>query len=161
MVKVFGGNNLPIQPNMEEQSIGQRIRFLMTGLNLKVSTFARALEVSETNIRNYLERGTKPSSDVLEKLANTFEQVNIVWVVTGKGDPFLPGASESTTSATTIEGKKNKGIQNTGNGNNTINNISLDSCKRDLASAHEKITLLTSQLADKERIIQLLERSGK
>ena len=88
-----------------------------------------------------------------------FGSINPIWLLTGQGEPFL-NANEPSVSTTTIEGKKNKGIQSTGNGTNTINNITLDDCKKDLATAHKEIALLTSQLADKERIIQLLERSA-
>ena len=63
---------------------------------MKAGPFSRALGLSETTIRNYTDRNSKPSSDVLEKIYSTFKQVNLVWLVTGEGDPLLPGAQIPT-----------------------------------------------------------------
>ena len=52
--------------------------------------------------------------------------------------------------------KGNQGIIQANTGS-TVNNI--DDCRRDLAVAQKENELLRSQLADKERIIQLLEKS--
>lgn len=156
---------------MSETTINQRLNFLLKELGMKAGAFARALELSETTIRNYVDRTAKPSSEVLEKIVTTFKQVNLVWLVTGQGTHFLTDESESgntqtgnfnqagTSNIQKVKGNKNNVQTNNGDHATITNNVKLDDCKRDLATAQKEIALLTSQLADKERIIQLLEKS--
>ena len=61
----------------------------MDALNLKVRTVAHDLDVSETNIRNYLTRDSKPSSDIIEKIVRSYPLVNPVWLITGEGEPLF------------------------------------------------------------------------
>jgi transcriptional regulator with XRE-family HTH domain len=41
-------------------------------LGLKVRSFAQTLGVSETTVRNYTERGSEPSAELLENIINHF-----------------------------------------------------------------------------------------
>jgi transcriptional regulator with XRE-family HTH domain len=146
---------------MSELPMAERLKFLIPQLGLKVGTFARAMNVSDTNVRNYLDRGSKPSSEFLERLVQTFDTINPAWLLTGKGEPFLPG----TEPTQNISSPKNKGsINSTGGGTNTINNISLDDCKRELeavrrdaASYQREIELLKGQLDSKDALIAAKE----
>ena len=74
---------------MSEQTINHRLRELLLLLKIKPGRFSRELGLSETTVRNYIDRTSKPSSEVLEKIVRTYSQVNLVWLVTGLGDPFL------------------------------------------------------------------------
>lgn len=153
---------------MAEEPIGQRIKFLITSLGLSVRKFAHALDVGETNIRNYLDRGTKPSSDILEKIILSFPQVNMVWLLTSEGEPFITNEANSggtqtgnfnqtgTGNIQKVKGNKNNVQTNNGDHATITNNVKLDDCQRELKAASEKIEMLTSQLADKERTIQIL-----
>lgn len=71
----------------------------MDSLDIKVRVFANALEVSETNIRNYISRDSKPSSDILERIVRNYPQVNTAWLITGEGQPFLPEAGKTDEQA--------------------------------------------------------------
>jgi transcriptional regulator with XRE-family HTH domain len=150
---------------MAQETIGQRLKFLMDSLNLKVRTFANALDVSETNIRNYTTRDSKPSADILERIVRQYPQVNTHWLVTGEGEPLL--TDKSSDQSTTINAKKNSGnIQNNTGNAQVTNNIELEQCHRDLdatrkdAAAYQReIALLQGQLKDKEEIISLLRAS--
>lgn len=73
---------------MSETTINQRLKFLLELLDLKAGQFARALGLSETTVRNYVDRTAKPSSDVIEKIATTFRLVNLAWLITGEGPPL-------------------------------------------------------------------------
>lgn len=151
---------------MSQLTIGQRIKFLIDAQNSSIRKFARMLDVSDTNIRNYIERGSKPSSDVLEKVVQTIPGINTSWLLTGDGEPFLPN-SVAPNQSTTINAKKNAGPIQTNTGNAQVtNNIELEDCKRDLeatrkdAAAYQReIALLQGQLKDKEEIITLLRAS--
>lgn len=150
---------------MAQETIGQRLKFLMDSLDLKVRTFANALDVSETNIRNYTTRDSKPSADILERIVRQYPQVNTHWLVTGEGEPLLSREGTSDQSTTTNTKKNSGNIQNN-TGNAQVTNIKLEECQRDLeatrkdAAAYQReIALLQGQLKDKEEIITLLRAS--
>ena len=145
--------------NKTQGSINDRIKVLISALNISARAFSHSLQVSESTTRNYLDKGSKPSTDYIERIANQYSKVNLVWLITGQGEPFLAGAGETSEPRATYQ-KNISGPAQTGN-KALYPTLSLDDCRKDLQAAHEKIALLTSQLADKERIIQLLEKSGK
>jgi predicted transcriptional regulator len=164
---------------MSETTINQRLNFLLNALGMKAGPFSRALGVSETTVRNYVDRTSKPSSEILEKIVNTFKQVNLVWLVTGEGEPFLQEAGESAQLHTNKGNSSNNVLgtnygqsnQNagTGNPNQHIGDSAAsqyitsgtNNLEEKLRTAEETIQLLKSQLQDKERIIQLLSKSEK
>lgn len=163
---------------MSETTINQRLNFLLNALGMKAGPFSRALGVSETTVRNYVDRTSKPSSEILEKIVNTFKQVNLVWLVTGEGEPFLQEAGESAQPSSHHKGNFSSNVlgtnygqsnQNagTGNPNQHIDDSiapqyftpGANNLEEKLRAAEETIHLLKSQLQDKERIIQLLSKS--
>lgn len=113
--------------------------------------FSAKLEVSDANTRNYLDRGSKPNSDYLEKVIRNFESVNPTWLLLGEGEIFLP--STSPTHSTTITANKDKG--HTG-GHNTVtnNSLTLEDCHRELMISQKQVELLQEQLAGKDVIIE-------
>lgn len=160
---------------MSETTINQRLNFLLNALGMKAGPFSRALGVSETTVRNYVDRTSKPSSEILEKIVNTFKQVNLIWLVTGEGEPFLQEAQLHTNkgnSASNVLGTNyGHSNQNAGTGNpnqhigdSTASQYSTsgtNNLEEKLRTAEETIQLLKSQIQDKERIIQLLSKSEK
>jgi transcriptional regulator with XRE-family HTH domain len=96
---------------MPQLTIGQRIKFLLDSQGGSIRKFARLLDVSDTNIRNYIERGTKPSSDTLEKLLQIIPHLNPIWLLTGEGDAFLLQPGESAQiGATTVKNNSGNSI---------------------------------------------------
>ncbi|WP_294533454.1 hypothetical protein [uncultured Bacteroides sp.] len=69
------------------------------------AAFARALDIAPTSIANYLnkERASKPSSDILEKIANTVANLNLHWLLTGKGEAFQTDTQYSIPNIEHIE----------------------------------------------------------
>ncbi|MBO2007595.1 hypothetical protein J4E00_00935 [Siccationidurans soli] len=95
-------------------------------------------------------------------MVNHFRSVNAHRLLTGEGDPFL--SSAPLILSTNLDAKKNSRNQVQVAGANQQGSMSIaDSAalEKDLAAARKEIALLTSHLADKERIIQLLERGSK
>jgi transcriptional regulator with XRE-family HTH domain len=137
---------------MAQEPIGQRIKFLIDSQKISVRRFAQTLDVGETNIRNYIDKGTKPSSDVLEKIVRAFPLVNLAWLITGEGQPYnAESGAAAEPGATYI--KKNNRSQVTGSvGGDAYQNF------LDPKFLQREIEILRSQLNDKERIIQLLQR---
>jgi hypothetical protein len=91
--------------------------------------------------------------------------VNLNWLVAGKGEPFLSNKSNSSTTQTgdfnqagngntqKIKGDKNNVQNNSGDHAKITNNVKLDNCKRDLATAEKEIAHLRAQLAAKDDLI--------
>lgn len=138
---------------MSETTINQRLKFLLKALDMKAPAFARAIGVSETTFRNYIDRDSKPGTEVIEKIANSFEKVNIVWLVTGKGEPLADKPSGTTVNST-VSGEQST-VTNIGQSVGGVLNInSLDSCKASLVEALGQITLLASQLEASKTLLE-------
>jgi transcriptional regulator with XRE-family HTH domain len=152
-----------------ENTVNERLKILMGALNLTPAAFAKVLGVSGSTVRNYFdsERNTKPGYEVLEKLYHSFGHINLPWLFGAPGAPLVDNKSEASTIQTgsfnqtgnniqKVKGNKNNVQTNNGDHATITNNVKLDDCQRELKVASEKIELLTSQLADKERTIQIL-----
>jgi hypothetical protein len=147
-----------------EKPINQRIKFLLETLSLSARDFSRAVGVPDNNTQNYLEpRFAQPKADYLEKVMLHFESINPVWLLTGKGEPFSPGTTPSTTNNAHIKNNSGIGINN----GTATQHITLEACqreleimKRDAASYQREIELLKGQLEDKNEIITLLRANN-
>ena len=133
-------------------------------MGISARAFSILINESPTNTQNYIgKRNSMPGADYLEKLLNHFEDVNPIWLTTGKGEPFLT-ESEDQSSTTSINVKKNKGnVTGTNHGDLTQNigsspqsSWKVSDPRGTVAAMEALIEQLKSQLADKERTIQIL-----
>jgi hypothetical protein len=140
-----------------QTTINQRIKFLLESLDMSARSFGRAIGVAENSTQNYLEpRLAMPKADYLEKVVLHFGSINSHWLLTGQGEAFTSNAVPQSGNYQKLE--KNKGNVvgvNHGIASQQGTDANLE---RELAAAQHTIALLTSQLQDKERIIQLYER---
>jgi hypothetical protein len=111
------------------------------------------LGVPDSNTRNYLSKGTKLNSDYLESISSHFSHVNLSWLITGAGEPFLPG-TEPTQNISTTKGKGNIVGQTIGT---AIGNITLDDCRRELISSQKELEHLKQQLELKDALLAAKE----
>jgi transcriptional regulator with XRE-family HTH domain len=143
-----------------ENTINERLKILVSALGTNVGALSKVLGVSDSTVRNYIDRESKPGYEVLEKLYHSFKHINLPWLFGDPGEPLLTDTA-SPTNSTNISGKKNAvNVSGTNSGTATQNNFTIDDCRRDLAAAQKEIALLTSQLADKERTIQILMKQN-
>lgn len=76
-------------------TINQRFELLLKALNHNPNSFAVALEYpSNTKIQRLTKEPNKPSIDILNDISNKFDNVNIDWIVTGKGEMFKSKAAD-------------------------------------------------------------------
>jgi transcriptional regulator with XRE-family HTH domain len=151
-----------------EKPINQRIKFLLNELGLSARDFSRAVGVPDNNTQNYLEpRFAQPKADYLEKVMLHFGSINPKWLLTGQGEPFLnqttePRAAYQNNSGNTMGNNNSLSSQTNRPGAAASTGAWRPSAPHgDLAAMEALIEQLRSQLADKERIIQLLEKSNK
>lgn len=145
---------------MSQQTINQRVKFLLDKYQLSVRAFSELIGHKPANTQNYVgARGSMPGADYLQSIVEHFEDVNPVWLLTGKGEPFKEG-SAPTQNQTNISGKKST-VAIASNGNATTNNYNLTDCEKErdgykaqLDKAQREIELLTGQLELKDTIIK-------
>lgn len=71
-------------------SIGERIRSLREKLTQK--EFGDKVGVTQSSIQNYESGASFPRGDVLQRISLEFG-VDINWLLTGRGDPYLPNVT--------------------------------------------------------------------
>lgn len=145
---------------MDQPSINQRIKFLLDSSGLSVRAFSEMIGQKAANTQNYVgSRASMPGADYLQSIIEHIENIDPIWLLTGTGGPFLN--PDIQPSSTHLNAKKISRVQVVGtNKGKAIQQIEAigDDWKQyfqqQLDAANEKIALLTSQLADKERIIE-------
>lgn len=155
---------------MEQNTINQRLKFLVDKIGLSSRAFSELIGESPTNTHNYIgARQAEPRASYLTKVLSHFSNINPAWLMLGEGEPFKEG-SAPTQNQTNISGSKN--IVASGKGGKAIlNNYTLEDCQRErdiLRAEHDslakQVELLHGQLqmkdaliASKEETIELLK----
>lgn len=75
------------------EDIVTRIRKVIEHYELTVSSFANTIQVQRSSISHILSGRNKPSLDFVMKLIQAFPEVNLYWLLNGKGN--FPPAEES------------------------------------------------------------------
>ncbi|GAB2540175.1 S24 family peptidase [Rufibacter soli] len=60
---------------------------------MNINSFSKYVGVNEGTTRNYIDRGSKPGIEYLEKVFRSVEGLNASWLLTGEGDPFIKGGN--------------------------------------------------------------------
>jgi hypothetical protein len=105
-------------------SINQRLNFLIETLKMNINSFSKLIGVNEGTTRNYIDRGSKPGSEYLEKVARSVEGLNTNWLLTGEGEPFK---GEGVKPAMTIHKSGNFSESKSSGNKNNITGISTPS----------------------------------
>lgn len=85
-----------MEQNQIEQSV--RLQKLIKTLNLKQTTFAKSLGITQPNISRMISGENKISADVLSRIAIAHKMVNLHWLLTGEGEMFLDALNEKTAA---------------------------------------------------------------
>jgi hypothetical protein len=138
---------------MEQPPINQRLNFLSEALADSVRAFGLEIGENTTNTHKYIKSTTRPSPEFLEKILVRFRNINARWLLTGEGEPFGPEAAGEANGAVTTNKKITRSL--------VVGQVGRDATQNQGTSASEaamqrEIELLTAQLADKERTIQIL-----
>jgi len=129
-----------------DHSIIERVKFLQASMNASIRKFAQLLDLSESNVRNYTERGIRPSAELLTKVALAFPQVNLKWLLTGEGEPFQPDAVASPELKKTKTGASHDACCR-----------ERDSYKAQLDLMQQQVVLLNGQLKTKDELLAAKE----
>jgi hypothetical protein len=156
---------------MSQTTINERIKFLIEALGMSARGFSTAIGASDTNTRNYLDRGSKPGADYIERVLLRFESVNPKWLLTGLGDPFLPPTPENELGSANNQKffrsqviGANQGIATQHQHSDTSELERLKNqlllAEKDVESLRAQLTTTNALLAAKEETITLLRASN-
>ena len=73
--------------------MNKRLKQIIDYYQLSTRQFEQKISVSNGVIAKVLAQNTTLRSDILSKIADTFPEVNIGWLLTGKGEMLKPKAS--------------------------------------------------------------------
>jgi len=107
---------------------------------LSAYAFERSCEFSNGYLNKQLKGGGSVGSDVLEKIHQVYPELSLIWLITGKGNMIFSEASNQTADSG----------GNYISGDEQVVNLLKD-----------KIRLLETSVADKEKIISLMEAHEK
>jgi DNA-binding transcriptional regulator YiaG len=149
-----------------QDTINERIKFLLKHYNMSARTFSRTIGVADNNTQNYISKNPAlPKADYLERVLLHFQSINPAWLLTGKGEPFLAGTQDGVTQVGEFNQagtgnkqkiKSNKGQANTGATPETQVNTSLESANKEIALLREQLAMKDQLIAAKEEMLSLL-----
>lgn len=73
-------------------TVNDRLELLMKHFDLSVNSLAKKLDFSRTTVHNIISengRRTSPSHDFYAKLKESFENINLNWLITGEGEMLV------------------------------------------------------------------------
>lgn len=79
---------------VNSDKFGKRLERILDEYDLTASAFADAIEVGAATISHILSGRNKPSLDFVMKVVNTYPEVNLYWLLNGKG--VFPSHDEQT-----------------------------------------------------------------
>ena len=66
-----------------------RIMQLVTALNMSARQFDMSIGTANGYILRMQKNNASVGSDVIERIVKEYPQINLVWLITGKGDMFI------------------------------------------------------------------------
>ena len=97
-----------------EKGVNQRIKQVQKHYDLNEKNFIQKIGVAQSTYNSLFSRGSKPSVQLIESIANAFPQIDTRWLITGNGEMLKESAS-IIKGDITITGDNNRHI---GHGNN-------------------------------------------
>lgn len=70
-------------------AFGQRLRDVVKFYRYTQDEFAEIIGTSKANLFNYFADKTKPNIEVIAKLKNKHANLNLDWLITGKGEMLI------------------------------------------------------------------------
>lgn len=108
---------------------------------LSAYAFERSCEFSNGYLNKQLKGGGSVGSDILERIHQVYPELSLIWLITGKGDMiFAEGLNQTTDSG---------------------GEVYISGDEQVVSLLKDKIRLLETSVADKEKIISLMEAHEK
>ncbi|MDC7998255.1 helix-turn-helix transcriptional regulator [Gilvibacter sediminis] len=85
------------------EAFSKRLKQIMDYYSLSSAGFAEAIGVNRSSISHLLSGRNKPSLDFVIKVVESFEEVELYWLLNGKGD--FPNSGSPLKTVATIPSK--------------------------------------------------------
>lgn len=70
---------------VNENEFAKRLEYLLKHYELNASSFAEEIEVGRSSISHILSGRNKPSLDFILKILHSYPEINLYWLMNGKG----------------------------------------------------------------------------
>lgn len=121
-----------------------RIKDIIDHYRLAVSAFEKRIGVSNNSIQVAIKRNASVKDDVLNKVLNSFEQINPLWLLTGKGNMLIGESPKGFVQEPKVEYGKVTPRE-------TLNKLATES---DISVRRELINIYEMQLQQLEKELQ-------
>jgi transcriptional regulator with XRE-family HTH domain len=97
---------------VNSEEFGQRLQKVMEYYDLSAAAFADAIDVGRSSISHILSGRNKPSLDFVLKIVQTYPEVELYWLLNGKGSfpskskKEKPAASSTAPVQTVVRSEK-------------------------------------------------------
>jgi len=119
MEKEYQEINQPETELSRENELSERIQIIIDLKGIQPSKFADEIGVQRSSMSHIIAGRNKPSLDFLQKVVQRYPEININWLLSGIGEPFLKEKNEKSENISTdievsteFEKKKTKEIPN-------------------------------------------------
>jgi transcriptional regulator with XRE-family HTH domain len=85
--------------------VGQQLELLIHELRITQSEFAKQTTLSKQTVNNIISGRHVTKSDVLEKILQAYPDLNINWLLNGKGSMWLSQGSTASQGKSRSKGK--------------------------------------------------------
>jgi transcriptional regulator with XRE-family HTH domain len=143
--------------NNAENTINERLKILIQALGITPAALSKILGASDSTVRNYIYRDTKPGYEVLEKLYRSFRHINLPWLFGEPGEPLLTDAGEAAGAVSNNRKFSRSLIVGHQSGGTATQNQGTSASEQ--AAMQRELEFLRSQVADRERTIADKERT--
>ncbi|CAM4117165.1 MULTISPECIES: hypothetical protein [Flavobacterium] len=131
--------------------IKERIIYFIENQGFKKGEFFKEIEVSSANFRGNALK-TPLNSSTIENIITIYPQLNLHWLITGKGDMLLESKDSSNKPSTNI-------ATNVETATNIATNVET-ATKREIYLSEEVIALLKEKISDLEKNIEALRSTS-
>lgn len=97
---------------VNSEAFAKRLEQLFTYYDLNASSFAEKIEVGRASISHLLSGRNKPSLDFVLKVVQTFPEVELYWLLNGKGKFPKENTTAQPTPASTLPPVENMNPSN-------------------------------------------------
>lgn len=144
----------------ENQHIGFRLRAIIEYYGMNVRTFELKINAANGSIGKIIKSGSSIMSETLQRMSIEFPDLNIHWLITGEGDMIKANGNNIQIGVNhgTTHGTVGVSIIKESNNIQPAESQMVLELRYDLAMALKEIEYLKQKVADKEKVITLLEK---
>lgn len=131
-----------------------RIQAIIDNEQMSASRFAEVIGVQRSSVSHIISGRNNPSLDFVQKIINSFPNINTNWLLTGKGNMYINDAKEKIIEKSSM--KENTLFDDLDqpkieNGNNKINSEIEETTKKVNDKEKESETVTPQQISDNNK----------